>query len=343
VYRLLIAALALTILAPTSAHAATGLVAAYGFNQGSGTAVTDVSGFGNNGTTTGTTWSTAGKFGSALSFNGSSSWVTVPDSASLDLSNGMTLSAWINPTANGGPWRTVIFKETGGGMVYALYSNNGAGRPTGQVNILGEQNAVGTAAVPANTWTHLATTYDGATLRLFVNGTQVASKTQTGNIPASTGPLRFGGNSVWSDERFAGLIDEVRVYSRALTAGEIQTDMTTAVGGTPPTDTTPPTVQLTAPPAGPVSGTVAVSANASDDIGVTGVQFQLDGTALGTEDTAPPYSVNWDTTTAAAGTHALTAAARDAAGNRTTSAPVSVTIQGSTSRRRWSSPPTAGC
>ena len=238
----------------------------------------------------------------------------------------MTLEAWVNPTTAGGPWRTIIFKQ-GSGMVYALYSNNGSNRPTGQVNILGEQNAAGTAVVPANAWTHLATTYDGATLRLFVNGTQVASKAQTGNIPASTGALRMGANSVFAGENYAGRIDEVRIYSRALTAGEIQTDMAAPIGATAG-DTTPPAVQLTAPPAGPVSGTVNVTATASDDVGVAGVQFQLDGAALGAEDTTPPYSVSWDTSTATPGPHTLTAAARDAAGNRTTSAGVGVNVPG---------------
>ncbi len=93
--------------------------------------------------------------------------------------------------------------------------------------------------------------------------------------------------------------------------------MTTPVGATaPPADTTPPTVSLTAPPAGPVSGTVNVAATASDNVGVSGVQFRLDGAAIGAEDTSAPYSVSWDTTAATAGTHTLTAVARDAAGNR---------------------------
>jgi hypothetical protein len=215
--------------AAAPARAATGLVAAYGFNQGSGTAVTDSSGTGNNGSTSGTTWNAAGRFGPALSFNGTTASVTVPDSTSLDLSTGMTLEAWVNPSSAGGPWRTVIFKHSSG-MVYALYSNNGANRPTGQVNILGEQNALGSALVPANTWTHLATTYDGATLRLYVNGTQVGSKAQTGSIPASTGALRIGGNAIWG-EWFAGTVDDVRIYNRALTAAEIQGDMGTPVSG----------------------------------------------------------------------------------------------------------------
>jgi Bacterial Ig domain/YetA-like protein len=94
----------------------------------------------------------------------------------------------------------------------------------------------------------------------------------------------------------------------------------------PVPDTTPPIVSITSPATGAtVSGTISVSANASDNIGVAGVQFQLDGANLGAEDTSSPYSTNWNTTTAANGTHTLSAIARDAAGNKTT-ATVSVTI-----------------
>src|SRR5439155_1656923 len=65
-------------------------------------------------------------------------------------------------------------------------------------------------------------------------------------------------------------------------------------------DTAPPTVALTAPaPAATVSGTVTVSANASDNVGVVGVQFKLDGTNLGAEVTTAPYSLAWDTALAA--------------------------------------------
>ena len=93
-------------------------------------------------------------------------------------------------------------------------------------------------------------------------------------------------------------------------------------------DTIPPTVSLTSPSAGAtVSGTITVSAGASDNVGVTGVQFKLDGVNnLGVEDTTSPYSISWDTTTAANGTHTLTSVARDPVGNQTTSAPVSVSV-----------------
>ncbi len=76
-------------------------------------------------------------------------------------------------------------------------------------------------------------TYDGSTLRFYVNGTQVASTAHTGAITSSTNPLQIGGDSLYG-QFFAGLIDEVRVYNVALTAAQIQADQTTAVNPSGP-------------------------------------------------------------------------------------------------------------
>src|SRR5205085_2448856 len=142
------------------------------------------------------------------------------------------------------------------------------------------------------------------------------------NIKVATGALRIGGNSIWG-EYFQGLIDEVRVYNRALSAPEIQTDMSTPLGIN---DSTPPSVTMTAPANGAtVSGAVTVSANASDNVSVAGVQFLLDGTAVGSEDTVAPYAISWNSASVANGTHTLAARARDGAGNQTTSGAVTVT------------------
>jgi len=112
-------------------------------------------------------------------------------------------------------------------------------------------------------------------------------------------------------------------------AGNLNTASTStdnSVSFTPP-DATPPTVSITSPASGAtVGGTTTVTASASDNVGVVGVQFLLDGANLGAEDTATPYSMSWNTTTASNGSHTLSAVARDAAGNRTTSAPVTVTV-----------------
>jgi len=102
-------------------------------------------------------------------------------------------------------------------------------------------------------------------------------------------------------------------------------------GGTPPADTTTPTVSLTAPAAGAtVSGTVTLTANATDNVGVAGVQFKLNGANLGAEVTAAPFSSSWNTSTSANGSYTLTAVARDAAGNVQTSSGVAVTVANST-------------
>ncbi|MBI2096987.1 MAG: peptidoglycan-binding protein, partial [Candidatus Sungbacteria bacterium] len=97
---------------------------------------------------------------------------------------------------------------------------------------------------------------------------------------------------------------------------------------TPPSpDVTPPAVSITAPLNGAtISGTVSVSANASDDVGVVGVQFKLDGANLGAEDTSSPYSISWNTISASNGFHVLSAVARDAAGNNGTALAVTVTV-----------------
>jgi hypothetical protein len=95
-------------------------------------------------------------------------------------------------------------------------------------------------------------------------------------------------------------------------------------------DTTKPTVSITGPSSGAVvSGTRSLTASASDNIGVAGVQFRVNGVNTGAEDTSSPYTISYNTTQVANGAYTLTAAARDAAGNTTTSAAITVTVSNS--------------
>ena len=242
------------------------LVAALAFNEGTGPTAADASGSGNVGTLTGASWIAGGRYGGALSFDGTNDWVTVADAASLDLTTGMTLEAWVRPSAING-WETVLLKEmAGSGLAYALYAADGGGRPpAGYVFVGGDRAVVGSTVLPLNAWTHLATTYDGAIQRLFVNGMEVATRAQSGGISTSTGALRVGGNSVWG-EYFGGLIDEVRVYSHALTAAQVQADMNTPIGGSG--DTRAPTVTAVSPLMGAtgVSATVNFTATFSEGL-----------------------------------------------------------------------------
>lgn len=212
-----------------------GLVAAYSFDQASGTSAPDASGSGNTGTlTNGAVFSpSGGKYGGAVSFDGQNDSVTVADSASLDLTSGMTLEAWVRPATTGWPYRTVLMKEQSGNLAYALYLTDATRPLTTAITGGIERIAQGPTALTANTWVHLASTYDGANMRLYVNGTLVTTTAATGSITVSTGALRIGANSIWTEEAFAGLVDEVRVYNRALTAAEVTSDMNAPVGPAP--------------------------------------------------------------------------------------------------------------
>ena len=219
-----------TVTTPAVQPPPTGLVAAYAFDETAGTTAGDASGNANTGTLqTGAGWTAAGHAGGALVLDGSSGRVRVPASSSLGLTSAMTLEAWIRPSVAQGGWRTVLQRETD---AYFLNASNdtGALRPSGG-GTFGVTTAfvTGTTPSPVGVWTHVALTYDGATLRLYVNGKLVTSAARTGTIQASPNPLWIGGNSPYG-EFFAGSIDDARVYNRALSATELATDMATPVG-----------------------------------------------------------------------------------------------------------------
>ncbi len=260
---------------------AAGLVAALGFNEGSGLSVGDASPEGNGGTVSGASWTAAGRYGSALSFDGVNDWVTVADDASLDVSGAFTLEAWVRPAAGGGI-RTVVLKELPpGDLAYALYGSV-FGPPHGEVFATGGFFiAAGTGPAPLNTWTHLAATLSGGSLRLYVNGNLVRTTAVSGTARVSDAPLRIGGNSIWNNEWFSGQIDEVRVYNRGLSAAEIQTDMNTAIAP----DNTPPSAPANLTAAGALSRVTLDWDAASDNVGVSAYHVHR-GAAAGFTPTA---------------------------------------------------------
>ncbi|MGR9108895.1 MAG: LamG-like jellyroll fold domain-containing protein, partial [Gammaproteobacteria bacterium] len=216
--------------APTPPPSASlvGLVAAYGFEEASGTTVIDSSGQGNNGTIKEAVRISNGHYGKALKFDGVNDWVTVPDSNSLDLSTGLTLEAWVYPLSLTIGGKTVIMKQTFGGAVYDLYANDDQDVPiwsfyNGLYRVIS-----GPQHLPLNQWTHLVGTFDGLYQRLYINGVEVATRSENGPIITSTGNLRIGGNSIWG-EYFDGYIDEVRIYNRALSATEVTNNLSSPV------------------------------------------------------------------------------------------------------------------
>jgi thermitase len=149
---------------------------------------------------------------------------------------------------------------------------------------------------------------------LLVNGTLLASD--------STAPYAFS----WDSTALAG--SNISLVARAVdAAGNIGTSssVTVSVSSAAPTDTTPPTVSISAPPGGAVSGIVSVTANASDNVGVTRVDLLVNGTVIAS-DTAAPFTFSWDSTSAVGTTATLTARAYDAAGNSAVSPAVTVSV-----------------
>lgn len=125
----------------------------------------------------------------------------------------------------------------------------------------------------------------------------------------------------------------VRIPSQLLTGANY---VAPPVPPPPPPDTRAPAVSITAPASGAkIYGTVTITVRASDDVGVAGVQYKLNGVKVGGEVTTPPFSFTWDTMTSGDGTYTIKAIARDAAGNTTTSAGLPVTVKNDRATVTW--------
>ncbi len=163
-----------------------GLVAAYGFEPASGSAVPDSSGRGNDGTLSGATRSTGGplRLGAQLRRRqrlGHGAGLGLARPHDRDDRRGVGSARLRSPA--GARWPS---RSARAGSSTASTRARDRGR-SGQVDIGGERNAVGSASLPLNAWSHLATTYDGSVVRLYVNGTLAGSSAIRGTIPASTG------------------------------------------------------------------------------------------------------------------------------------------------------------
>jgi len=200
-----------------------GLVGHWPFDEMSGTMAYDFSGNENHGVIDGATWVT-GKVGDgALSFDGVSNVVKVPHSPSLVFTNQVTIAAWLNladATAN----QDAIQKY--GIALCELRDANGIIKNILKLNeqwLSFPYNENADAFL--NQWHHLALTYDGAQVVNYLDGQIDNTFAQTGdiNIPtAGESDLSFGANAPWNDIYFNGMIDDVRLYNRALSASEIE-------------------------------------------------------------------------------------------------------------------------
>jgi len=197
------------------------------FDEGSGNKVKDLSGNNNDGTITGAKW-VEGKFGKALEFSGAGNndpkvnFVEILDSESLDITDNITIEAWVNPT------------DVDCGYVLLKQNCYGAPKFVGNtyqfyLNVAGQTivNEIAGKIIP-DTWQHCAAVYDGKEMRQYLNGELVFSAQQSGSIGVSTDKVTIGNSFGWhasGGKNYIGCVDEVRVSDIARTVDEIKESM----------------------------------------------------------------------------------------------------------------------
>jgi hypothetical protein len=185
-----------------------------------------------NGTLVGNTAFIAGKVGQAFTFNGNGDSVEIPNSAALNPTTALTVEAWVN-TSNPNQVADLVSKDGETSLRQFMLSLVN-GKIRAQLGVAaGLQFFDGATTLQPNTWYHAAMTYDGAVLKLFINGVQDGSLALTGSIISGTQPVRIGGGSPGGTAPyyFQGRLDEVAVYSRALSPAEIQANYLPGAAG----------------------------------------------------------------------------------------------------------------
>lgn len=202
---------------------------------------------------------------------------------------------------------------------------------------IGPDQTFTTASVPDSTPPSVSISSPAA--NSTVSGQMTVAASASDNVGVAGVQFKVDGNNIGAEDTTSPY--SVSLDSRTLTNGghtltavarDAAGNTATSAGVTiqvnnTSTDTTPPTVSISSPANGSsASGTITISANASDNVGVVGVQFKVDANNIGTEDTSSPYSTSLNTTTLSNASHTLTAVARDAAGNTATSSAVTINV-----------------
>lgn len=275
-----------------------------------------------DGTIEGAEWS-QGRGSTGLRFDGEDDVLTIPDSPALDLTEGFTLEAWVDP---GGSqhWSPVIAKNDSDEEFpsgYVVYAQGGGEGPAGSVSDdeSSEESVSGGPALPEEEWTQLALTSDGTVLRLYVNGELEGAAS---SIPAksSDGALQIGGSTALG-QYFAGRIDDVRIYNEWMSGKEIKNSL----------DITPPQVELSGPllesaggPLGVEKATLGISVGDGEGnaaaSGLKDVTVEVDGKAAESVDCGceEPLAFTYDTAVWGPGANRIAVTAIDKAGNHTT-------------------------
>jgi YD repeat-containing protein len=252
------------------------LVAAYSFDAGAGTMLADASGNGNTGTlTNGPVW-TSGTTSGALAFDGADDFVAVP---TFDVpGSALTIMSWVRfSNFAAGVDQRIVAKANGsdeaGHWWMLSHTNTGSERLRFRLKTGGTTTTLiaSSGDLASNTWYHAAAVYDGAAMRLYLNGTQVGITAKSGSIDTSSAVAVNIGRNPNSFGYLSGALDDIRIYRRALSATEIASDMTTPVGGGSSGDTQAPSTPSGLTATATSSAQINLSWTGSTDTGGSGL------------------------------------------------------------------------
>jgi hypothetical protein len=204
----------------TVSSAGSNLVGYWKLNETSGSTAADSSGNGNTGTLVNAPAWTPGKINGALRFDGVTQYVDCGNASSLNPASQITLAAWIN-SSDGAARHTeeIIAKDNNVALQYFLRIQAG-----GQlIFAISGSRLTGTTTLKPGTWYFVAATYDGAQMKLYINGALEASVAKTGDMLDNGVSVRIGARKYTTLLPFAGLLDEVQIYNRALSQAELAT------------------------------------------------------------------------------------------------------------------------
>ena len=202
----------------------TGLIASYPFSEGSGMTTVDTTGNGYDGTLrSGVAWTSSGKYGKALSFDGADGYVDLLNSQTLEFSPPYTIEAWVTFHALNQHHRFLNKGDTTSGM-WSLYRDHNDGKIALQMCSNGQWHRalVGTTSPQAQQWYHVVVTSDGNIAKLYINGQEEASSSHAWDLglPVNGKPIRLGCHEQWcgaaNGNAHNGLLDEVRVVCQSL-------------------------------------------------------------------------------------------------------------------------------
>ncbi|MEK7397600.1 MAG: LamG domain-containing protein [Candidatus Poribacteria bacterium] len=217
----------LLVFSASAANIKDGLLVYLPFEEGTGKVTKDVSGRGNNGQITDAEWAN-GKFGKCLSFNGKSAFVEIPYKDDFNITDGITLAAWIKidhlPLSPA--YRGIINAKKSNYGPYLLQTSVVNGKNLYEfsfyIGAAWDWNVSTTEEV--TDWVHLAGTFDTTTSLLYVNGKLDSTMKYAGKIADNTKEgVVIGHFYGLADRWFHGLIDEVAIYNRPITADEVKT------------------------------------------------------------------------------------------------------------------------